>query len=256
MIEVARLTKQYEQRRMGKALYVFRDFSCRFEGGTITALLGVSGSGKTTFARILCGLEKEYEGDISIAGKPLVEYLYSNRISFVPQQHSNFPWMTTRENIDLGKKESLGDLETYIRELGLSGYSELYPHQLSGGLQQRVAVARALTHRSRIIVFDEPFSNLDEDMRFRSLELVRPVLKESLVTSIFITHRIEEAFYISDRVIVFPKKPIASAVEFASPHLERNRDYYFHPQVIELRKKIAGLLRHASSNEFTISHEI
>lgn len=237
MINIKNLKKIFLSNSQNQSVIVFDNFSCDFKHGSITAILGVSGSGKTTLGRIISGLETEFRGDVVIDNKNISDYLTERRIGVVPQKYANFEWMNVYENITLGKVEK-EYAEIILKRLGLEEYVNFYPRELSGGLQQRVAVARALFHKSEIIIFDEPFGGLDEDTRLKVLEFVQPILKEMNVTGVFITHKIEEALYIADRVIVFSQKPVNIICDIQTPAIIRNRDFYFNESVLEMKKKL------------------
>lgn len=237
MIHIKNLKKIFSTNNRNSAITVFDDFSCDFKQGSITAIIGASGSGKSTLGRIMCGLETDYQGEILIQDKKLNQYLNERRIGVVPQKYANFEWMTVYENITLDKDDS-EYAENIINRLGLTEYKNFYPRELSGGLQQRVAVARALFHKSEIIIFDEPFGGLDEDTRLKVLEFVQPILKEMNITGIFITHKIEEALYIADRVIVFSQKPVSIIRDLEVPEIVRDRNFYFNDTVLELKKSL------------------
>lgn len=237
MISIKNLKKIFSSNNQNQPIIVFDNFSCEFEQGTITAILGMSGAGKSTLGRIISGLETEYSGDVIINDKKISHYLTEKRIGVVPQKYANFEWMNVYENITLNKiDKEYADI--IIKRLGLEEYINFYPRELSGGLQQRVAVARALFHRSEIIIFDEPFGGLDEDTRLKVLEFVQPILKEMNITGIFITHKIEEALYVADRVIIFSQKPVSVICNMQTPSIVRNRDFYFNDSVLELKKKL------------------
>jgi NitT/TauT family transport system ATP-binding protein len=237
MISIKNIKKIFHSSNRNQPVVVFDDFSCEFEQGTITAILGTSGSGKSTLGRIISGLENDYSGTVTIGNKNLVDYLKEQRIGVVPQKYANFEWMNVYENITLDKNDK-EYADIIIKKLGLEEYVNFYPRELSGGLQQRVAVARALFHKSEIIIFDEPFGGLDEDTRMKVLEFVQPILEELKITGIFITHKIEEALYIADRAVVFSQKPVSLINDIQVPAIVRNRDFYFNNSVLELKKEL------------------
>jgi len=237
MISIKNLKKIFLSNNRNQPVVVFDDFSCEFKNGSITAILGTSGSGKSTLGRIISGLETEYRGEVIVNDKNISNYLKEKRIGVVPQKYANFEWMSVYENITLDKLDK-EYAEAILKRLGLEEYINFYPRELSGGLQQRVAVARALFHKSEIIIFDEPFGGLDEDTRLKVLEFVQPILKEMNITGIFITHKIEEALYVADRVIVFSQKPVSIICDIQTPVIIRNRDFYFNNSVLELKKEL------------------
>ncbi len=180
--------------------------------GEIISILGPSGCGKTTTLRLIAGLDRPDEGEIILGGKTAAGrgvFVQPERrnIGMVFQDLALFPNMTVRENVafglhgfEKGRKEKIVDL--MLGMVGLFGMAERYPHQLSGGQQQRVALARALAPCPIVVLLDEPFSNLDADMRVQMRAEVHRILHEANATAIFVTHDQEEAFTMADKVAV------------------------------------------------------
>ncbi len=251
MIQINHITKIFPHDGRKEFLRVFSDFSCSFEKGMITAILGASGSGKSTLGRIISGLETRYEGEVLIRGLYLDSYLKEKRIGVVPQRFANFEWMNVYDNITLGKQDP-EYAEKIMERLGLTTYRNFYPKELSGGLQQRVALARALFYKSEVIVFDEPFGGLDEDTRMRVLEFIQPILKELKITGIFITHKIEEALYLADRVLVFSDKPVSIIRDLKVPDIVRDRNFYFDKTMLDLKKSLLQDLMQDSESEIKV----
>ena len=206
VLELDGVTKRYGQET------VIDDLSLSVRDGEILTLLGPSGCGKTTTLRLISGLERPDDGEIRLNGTPV-----SAAGTFVPpeqrgigvvfQEFALFPHLTARENIAFGLNEwSKRDRRERVDELldlvGLEAQGDSYPDQLSGGQQQRVALARSLAPQPEMILLDEPFSNLDVDLRVKMREEVRRILKEAGVTAVSVTHDQEEAMSISDRVAV------------------------------------------------------
>ncbi|NJN44986.1 MAG: ABC transporter ATP-binding protein, partial [Anaerolineae bacterium] len=186
------------------------DLNLTVKKGEILALLGPSGCGKTTTLRMIAGFEQPSHGTIDISGT-----IVSNEKKFVPpekrgvsivfQEHALFPHLSVFENVLFGLKkneESRRQVTFYLRLVGLEKLAARYPHELSGGERQRVALARAMAPQPVLILFDEPFSNLDADRRARIREEVRAILKTSGSTAIFVTHDQEEALFMGDRLAV------------------------------------------------------
>lgn len=181
------------------------------EQGEILSILGPSGCGKTTTLRLIAGFEKPDRGSIAIARKVVANESEwtppeKRNVGMVFQDYALFPHLTVAQNIAFGLKDSGMDGEKRVREVldmvGLTGLGERYPHELSGGQQQRVALARALAPSPVVILLDEPFSNLDADMRSVVRKEVKRILRNTDSTAIFVTHDQEEAFEIADRVAV------------------------------------------------------
>ncbi len=191
--------------------------SCTFEAGTLTTLLGPSGCGKTTSLRIIAGLERATNGRILVENEDVTLLPATDRdVSMVFQSYALFPHMSVLENVSYGlkminvSKEEFTEksLET-LKLVNLEGYEKRMPSELSGGQQQRVAVARAIVLKPKVLLFDEPLSNLDAKLRRQVREDIREIQQKLGVTTIYVTHDQEEALAISDKVIVMNNAVIA-----------------------------------------------
>jgi len=191
--------------------------SCTFEAGTLTTLLGPSGCGKTTSLRIIAGLERATSGKILVENVDVTLLPATDRdVSMVFQSYALFPHMSVLENVSYGlkminvPKEEFTEksLET-LKLVNLEGYENRMPSELSGGQQQRVAVARAIVLKPKVLLFDEPLSNLDAKLRRQVREDIREIQQKLGVTTIYVTHDQEEALAISDKVIVMNNAVIA-----------------------------------------------
>jgi len=191
--------------------------SCSFEAGTLTTLLGPSGCGKTTSLRIIAGLERATEGKILIDNEDVTILPATDRdVSMVFQSYALFPHMSVIENVSYGLKMINISKEEYtekaletLKLVNLEGYENRMPSELSGGQQQRVAVARAIVLKPKVLLFDEPLSNLDAKLRRQVREDIREIQQKLGVTTIYVTHDQEEALAISDKVIVMNNAVIA-----------------------------------------------
>ena len=191
--------------------------SCIFEAGTLTTLLGPSGCGKTTSLRIIAGLERATSGKILVDNEDVTLLPATDRdVSMVFQSYALFPHMSVIENVSYGLKMINVNKEEYIEKaletlklVNLEGYENRMPSELSGGQQQRVAVARAIVLKPKVLLFDEPLSNLDAKLRRQVREDIREIQQKLGVTTIYVTHDQEEALAISDKVIVMNKAVIA-----------------------------------------------
>ncbi len=189
-----------------------RDVTISIDQGEIVALLGPSGCGKTTSLRIIAGFEKPDTGSVSIAGRIVADHegfvQPENRgVGMVFQDYALFPHLNVRDNISFGlrkwdRKRRKERVEELIELSGLSELEDRYPHQLSGGQQQRVAMARALAPEPHVLLLDEPFSNLDTELRFQMRAEVRNLLKQVNTTAILVTHDQQEAMMMADRMAV------------------------------------------------------
>lgn len=191
--------------------YFIENFSLEIGEGEIIALLGESGCGKSTILRILSGLEERVSGRIEIGGRTVldenifVEPEHRN-VGMVFQDYGLFPHMTVEQNVVYGLKgmsrvEKKVRLKEVLRLVNLKGVEKRYPHELSGGQQQRIALARAIAPKPKLLLMDEPFSNLDAALKKRIREELRDIIKSEGITSIIVTHDIEDADGTSDRIV-------------------------------------------------------
>ncbi len=198
------LTKSFDE------VVALRDAHIGVEQGEALVLLGPSGCGKTTLLRILAGLDRPDEGSVEVAGETLTGSNIlvppeSRRIGMVFQDWALFPHMSVARNVAFGLRDAeveAGRVEEALEMVGLSGFGDRYPDELSGGQAQRVALARSLAPRPRVMLFDEPFSNLDSELRGKVRSEVAALLRKVGMTSVFVTHDQEEAFVLGDTVAV------------------------------------------------------
>jgi ABC-type nitrate/sulfonate/bicarbonate transport system ATPase subunit len=176
------------------------------------SVLGPSGCGKTTLARIIVGIEGLDEGEVLIDGHPAGPPGADRCLVF--QNYGLFPWRTLQENVALGleirgasRKEREGQAGEYLRLVGLQGFERHYPHQVSGGMQQRAGLARALSVKPRLLLMDEPFGAVDAQMRTLLQDELLRISELTRTTVLFVTHSVEEAIYLSDRILVFSARP-------------------------------------------------
>jgi NitT/TauT family transport system ATP-binding protein len=214
------------------AVEVLRGLSLGIRRGEFVAVVGPSGCGKTTLLNLLSGYDQPSSGVI----------LRNGRVRMVYQQDGLFPWQTVSENISLGLRHlsedgergrQIGDM---LRLIGLEGFRDHYPHQLSGGMRQRVELARALTGESDILLLDEPFSSLDYLTRLRMRQELARLLQERPRTVMLVTHDIEEAAQLADRVIVLTERPAQIQCEL-NIAASRPRDLT-HPEVVGATHRI------------------
>jgi NitT/TauT family transport system ATP-binding protein len=194
------------------ALTVLADISLQIRPSEFAAIVGASGCGKTTFLRILDGLIPPSSGEVLIDGREIVGP--DRRLGFVFQKDSLWPWRTALDNVLFGlqiqrrpRREAQAVAQKLIELVGLKGFELHYPHELSGGMRQRVNLARALAISPDVLLMDEPFASLDAQTReVMQLELVR-ICDAECKTVVFVTHQIDEAVFLSDRVVVFAARP-------------------------------------------------
>lgn len=220
------------------------------------SLLGTSGCGKSTLLRIICGLEKATSGRITYNGR-ILDAPGPDR-GMVFQAYTLFPWMTVSENIAFGLKQYSGSkklssaeikdiTEHYIGIVGLNGFEKQYPNALSGGMKQRVAIARALANDPDILLLDEPFGALDMQTRNVMQELLLDVWQKSPKTIIMVTHDIDEAIFLADRVAIMGARP-GIIKDVLSVDMERPRDYHFKttPEFMEYKERATDVIREES----------
>ncbi|MBN9530301.1 MAG: ABC transporter ATP-binding protein [Alphaproteobacteria bacterium] len=229
----------------GAPVTAVRDFSLDIGEGEFVAIVGGSGCGKSTLLRLLVGLDSAHDGDITIGGAPVAGVGADRAIVF--QEHRLFPWLTVAENVGLGladEKLSRSERDRRVAEhldlVGLQGFARALPHQLSGGMAQRVAIARGLVARPRILMLDEPFAALDAlTRRLLQDELLR-IHQQQALTTLLVTHDVEEALYLADRVVVMTPRPgsIRRIVAVAQPRPRVRTD----ASLQALREEILALL--------------
>ncbi len=194
------------------AVEALKNMSLEFPRGQLTSLLGPSGCGKTTLLKIIAGLLPADEGSVEVNGKTIAGP--GNDRAFVFQDFALLPWANVLRNVAFGlelrgvaKSEREGIAEKYIRNVGLTGFEMSFPHQLSGGMRQRVGLARALSVDSQVLLLDEPFSAVDEQTRRKFQEDLLALVQNENKTFIFVTHSIEEAVYVSDQIAILLPRP-------------------------------------------------
>jgi iron(III) transport system ATP-binding protein len=194
--------------------FAVKDVSFEVPKGEVLALVGESGSGKTTVLRLIAGLEHPENGSISLSGVTIVEGKRSvpadkRQVGMVFQDYALFPHLTILENVKFGLHHFPGNSEQVaketLRRVGLSENFNNYPHQLSGGQQQRVALARAMAPNPKILLLDEPFSNLDALLKDQVREEIRQIIKKTGITAIFVTHDTRDALSTADRIAILHK---------------------------------------------------
>lgn len=227
----------------GAPLPVLSDISLDIEPGSFVALLGPSGCGKSTLLRLVAGLDHARQGQIEVAGQAVAEPDPSRILVF--QDPTLFPWRNVRDNVALGL-QAQGTLKTHghridqaIQLVGLTGFEKAYPHQLSGGMAQRVALARALVNRPNVLLLDEPLGKLDSLTRLTMQTELVSLWQQSGLTAVLVTHDVEEALYLAQRVVIFGPRParIVADLRVDLPYPRHRGD----PRISQLRHEA---LRH------------
>lgn len=236
-IEIKGLNKSFKRGK--ESVQALDDISFSVDKGQIICVLGPSGCGKSTLIKIICGLEMDFEGDVLINGEPISGPDKTRGIVF--QEHRLFPWLTVEQNVGFAlngvdKKEKAQLVQTHIDLVGLSGFEKAYPRQLSGGMAQRGGIARALVNDPELLLLDEPFGALDTFTKMSMQNELKQIQRKSNTTMIMVTHDIDEAVYLADKIIVMSPRPgkIVKVidVDLAEP---RDRNSY---EFIDIRKEV------------------
>ncbi|AJE45839.1 ABC transporter ATP-binding protein [Celeribacter indicus] len=208
-VKIRDLSKSFQLE--GETLTVLKNLDLRIRGGESLAVVGASGSGKTTLLRILAGLEQPDTGTVLIDGQPVHGLGHERAVIF--QEPRLLPWLTVLGNVAFGlevqgvsRSEAEERARRYIRLVGLAEFETAWPRQLSGGMAQRVGIARALTVQPEILLLDEPLGALDAMTKLTMQEELTRIWAEQQVTMVLVTHDLEEAIFLADRVLVLPKE--------------------------------------------------
>ena len=238
-----------DERGRKQQIAALQDFNLDIREGEFFTLLGPSGCGKSTFLNVLAGLARKSGGSISIDGQPASGINREQGVVF--QGYALFPWRTVLQNIEVGleirkipKRERRETAEQFLHLVGLAGFGQRYPHELSGGMRQRVAIARSLAYSPSLLLMDEPFAALDAQTReILQSELLRSG-EQHKTTIVFITHSLDEAIYLSDRIAVMTHRPgrIKSVLDIALPR-PRPAEIRHAPAFVQLREQAWDVLR-------------
>lgn len=236
VLAVERVSKTYHTKsRDVKAL---DNISLTVGHGEFISIIGPSGCGKTTLLRLVSGLEQDYEGNISLENKRIEKPGLDRGVIF--QEPRLLPWLTVANNVGLGlngKKSYIQEqVDYYLQMVGLEDFSKSYPGQLSGGMQQRVAIARALITRPKILLLDEPFGALDALTRVWMQEEIAKIWALAKTTMLLVTHDIEEAIFLGNRVVVMTSRP-AEIKSIINIELPRPRDRG-NPDFVAIRQNV------------------
>lgn len=208
-VQIHNLNKSFAMKE--GALPVLSDININIERGEFICILGSSGCGKSTMLRMLAGLDTEYTGEIVVDGKRVKGP--DSEIGMIFQESRLFPWLKVKDNIKFGASSMMSRLEKerecarYIELVGLQGFEKSYPHQLSGGMQQRVSIARSLIENPKLLLLDEPFGALDALTRMNMQQETLRIWSKEKTTMILVTHDIDEAIYLGSRIIILSSRP-------------------------------------------------
>jgi NitT/TauT family transport system ATP-binding protein len=253
ILEVRGLGKRYRSAQGETEALRGIDFSVRRR--EFVCVIGPSGCGKSTLIRILAGLDSHSSGEVLLDGKP-VDGPGQDR-GMVFQGYSLFPWLTVKKNVMFGpetngrgRDEAERDALLWLELVGLEKFADAYPHQLSGGMRQRVAIARALVNQPRILLMDEPFGALDAQTRAKMQSHLIDIWRNIDITVLFITHDLDEAIYLADRILVLKAHPgeVQEVIEVPVPR-PRSPDQFLSSEFLALKQRLEDLIHRPAEEE-------
>lgn len=251
-MEVKNLTKQFTTQN--STVTALKDINLSIYKREFVCVIGPSGCGKSTLIRILAGLESATSGDVLLDGEKVTKP--GSERGMVFQGYTLFPWLTVKENIMFGliesgqnKNSAEAEARQWAELIGLSKFENHYPNQLSGGMKQRVAIARALANQPKILLMDEPFGALDAQTRAKMQDYLMEIWKNIDVTVFFITHDLDEAVYLADRILVLKANPgeIEEIIEVPVQQ-PRNREQLLSPEFLATKQHIEQLIHPTGEN--------
>ncbi len=241
ILSLAKVSKEFTLVE-GENILAIQDIDLAVREGEFVSVIGPSGCGKTTLLRIIAGLERPTHGEVAFANGENSEDLRPN-IGLVFQEFALLPWRTVLGNIEFGleikgvkKAARHAKAMEYLKIIELDGFENTYPKELSGGMKQRVAIARALICNPRILLMDEPFASLDAQTRFNMQKFLLRIWEKTRKTILFVTHNVDEAVFLSQRIIVMSERPgkIATTLAIDIPYPRDVNEHDF----VRFRKKI------------------
>lgn len=248
LLVLSHVSKEFTAAKTGGLIGALNDVSFSVGVGEFFVILGPSGSGKTTILNIIAGFERCSSGHVTLDGVEVSGPSWERAVVF--QEHGLFPWFTVAENIEFGLKmrevptnKRKEIVASYISMVGLQGFEDKFPKELSGGMKQRVGIARALAVGSRIVIMDEPLGSLDAQTRSEMQDELLRIWEQEKRTVILVTHSVEEALKLADVIIVMSARPgrVKQAFRIEKP---RPRDIYGDPDIIKLNAELHSLLHH------------
>jgi NitT/TauT family transport system ATP-binding protein len=239
-------------------LRVIADFSRDIEDGELVALVGPSGCGKSTLLHIAAGLEHPTAGELLVDGAPVGGPNPERTLMF--QENALYPWLTLAQNVALAlefqkidKREAKEQAVSWLGKVNLRGFEDYFPHQVSGGMRQRAALARAFISHPKALLLDEPFGALDALTRMTLQDALRQLIREVRPTVLLVTHDVDEALFLADRILVFSSRPATVLKEFNLAQHDKTHDL---SEFAPMRREILGLLGiHAEQDEVAKSIE-
>lgn len=246
ILEVKNLGKTYKTAK--GEVTALKDVNFKTHRREFVCVIGPSGCGKSTLIRILAGLESHTSGDVLLDGKP-VEGPGRDR-GMVFQGYTLFPWLTVKRNVmfglrmnNAGVEEAAREADVWLELVGLEKFANAYPHELSGGMKQRVAIARALVNQPRILLMDEPFGALDAQSRCKMQAHLLDIWRNIDITVLFITHDLEEAIFLADRILVLKAHPgeVQELIEVPVPR-PRSAEQFVSPEFLATKARLEALI--------------
>lgn len=246
ILSIKGLNLSYSSRKKSKK--ILENVDLEIEKGEIVSIIGPSGCGKSTLLSVMGGINNNYDGELIFRGKKVLQP--SSDRGYIFQKSALFNWLNVEENIGYGlkirkeKKELISrKIDRYVKEIGLSGYEKYYPQNLSGGMQQRVSLARILILEPEMLLMDEPFSALDYQTRIEMQALTLRLWEHYKPSIVFVTHDIDEAIFLADRVVVMSRNP-GKIIEIINVDFDRPRsiDIISDIKFIEIKKKLLDIL--------------
>lgn len=230
MINIKNLYREYNQK--GTVVSSLENINLSVKRSEFLSIIGPSGCGKSTIINLIAGFFRPSSGSITLKGTSIKSPGPDRGVIF--QEDSLFPWMTVEENIRMSINKKSKSIEYYLDLVGLKGFNSAYPFELSGGMKQKVSIARILALNPDVILMDEPFSSLDEQTRIKLDYELKELWGNEKKTIIFVTHNIEEAIFLSSRVILLTKRPGSIQKEWI---FDKNPDF-FSIEMLKLREEI------------------
>jgi NitT/TauT family transport system ATP-binding protein len=246
ILEVKHLGKQFQSQQ--GPVTALRDISFKTHRREFVCVIGPSGCGKSTLIRILAGLESASSGEVLLDNKPVFEPGPERGMVF--QGYTLFPWLNVKENVMFGlrmqgytRATAESEALSWISLVNLEKFANAYPYQLSGGMKQRVAIARALANKPRILLMDEPFGALDAQTRCKMQTNLLEIWRNIDITVLFITHDLEEAIYLADRILVLKANPgeVDELIEVSVPR-PRHSGQFISPEFLATKKRLEELI--------------
>ncbi len=234
-------------------LDVIAEFNNEIETGELVALVGPSGCGKSTLLHLAAGLEKPSSGTITADGRPISGPHPERMLMF--QENALYPWLTLSQNVAMAlelqkvdRQEALARAREWLEKVQLKGFENYYPHQVSGGMRQRTALARAFISQPKALLLDEPFGALDALTRMTLQDALRDLIREAKPTVLLVTHDVDEALFLADRILVFSHRPATVLREFSLSNHQKTHDL---SEFAVMRRQILALLGiNAEEDEF------